>query len=692
MNIQKYILFSVAFLMAFSLWGQQENFRQQAPVAGPAPKLQFGDFTDFKLDNGLRVILVENHKLPRVSFQLFVDRPIILEGEYAGTGEVMGQLLRSGTELRTKTQIDEAVDFVGANFSTNSRGGTISGLSRHAETLVSLMADCLLNPVFPEEEFTKIVKQNESGLAFQQDDPEAIATNISNQVRFGSDHPYGERMSMQSLANLTSGACRNFYSRYFRPQISYLVVVGDIDVAQTRTLAEKYFGDWGSEGKLFVEFFDYPQAPNGREVSFVPRASAVQSVINVTYPVILKPGSKNAIAANLLNQILGGGSNGRLFLNLREDKAYTYGAYSDLEADPNIGYFNAYLNVRNEVTDSAVEQVLLEMERLRKEEVSEKELQEAKSLITGAFARSLEQPEAIARFALNTVRYRLARNYYPNYLENLAQIKPADIRKAAQEFLLPNRAHVVVVGNRSAADKLRRFAADEEVVYYSPQGTRQEPMGMLTMEGITAEQVIDDYVRAIGGQERLLEISDLSTEMEATVQGMQMTMRQEKKVGSKMHLTVNMSGMAVNETVLNGAEAKVLQMGAEQPVDEATLTELQEQAQIFPEARFRELGYSLEFNGTEIINDKKAYIIQITSPSAKVLVEYYDTSTGLKLRTVTTSDAASITIDYDDYQEVDGIKYPHKITSKGLMPAPIVFSLKSLSINDGLKDSRFQVR
>lgn len=692
MKTNKYSCLFVLLCASFYVFGQNEDFRRQAPEPGPAPELQLGDFKDFKLDNGLTVIVVENHKLPRVSFQLYVDRPILLEGEYAGTGDVMGQLLRSGTESRTKAQIDEAIDFIGATITTNSNGATARGLSRHAETLISTLADCVLNPAFPEEEFEKVIKQNESGLAFQKDDPEVIAENVANQVRFGKDHPYGERMTEWSLAKITPQACRNFYKRYFRPQISYLVVVGDILPKQARYLADTYFGSWESEGKLFTEFFDYPQAPQDRVVNFVGRTAAVQSVINVTYPVRLKPGSKDAITAHLLNQILGGGSNGRLFRNLREDKAYTYGAYSDLESDPNIGFFNAYANVRNEVTDSAVQEILTEMNRLRTTLVSAAELQEAKSLITGDFARSLEQPEAIARFALNTIRYKLPRNYYPTYLENLSKVSAADVLEIAQDFLLPDRAHLVIVGDKQISESLKRFAANKAVHYYNPGGEQQDMAGMISMEGITAEEVIAKYIQAIGGQERILEISDLATVMGGEVQGMQMTMSQEKKRGGKMHLTVSMSGMKVNEATVNGKAAKLLQMGAEQPMDEATRADLREQAHIFPEAQFEELGYTLEMNGTEVIDDKNTYVLQITSPAGKKVIEYYDTITGLKVRTLTRSEEATVTVDYGDYREVEGLLYPHKVISSGLMPVPLILELKSLAVNTGLSENLFDVK
>ncbi len=686
MNIQRLASFIVLVLLVSSVVAQKKGIRKPVQVSEAQSSQQFGQFKDFKLDNGLRILLIEDHEQAQVSFQLFVDRPIILEGDYAGTGEVMGDLLISGTELRTKPQIDEAVDDVQAIFTTDSRGGTISGESRHAERMISLLADCLLNPIFPQEEFDVVVEQKEAALIQQREDPQAIAEHVAKQLRFGNEHPYGEQMTLSTLRSITLSACRNFYSRYFRPQISYLVVVGDIGEKETRELAETYLGDWTSRGKLFVEFFDYPQPPKARQVNFVPRSSAEQSVIQVTYPVILKPG-RDVIAAELLNQILGAESTGRLSQNLEEGDVY-----SDLVNDTKIGYFSANLDVQNDVASDAVKLVLSEMNRLREVEVTAEELQQAKDEITAAFSKSLELPETSALFALNTVRNRLPRNYYANYLEELAKVEPGDIQRMAQEYLIPERAQIIVVGEKSVADQLRHLDADGTVEFFSSGGAKQEMMGLITTEDITPEQIVDNYVRAIGGQERILEISDLTTEMEATVQGMQMLMRQEKKMGEKMHMTVSMSGMTVSETILNGEQAKMLQMGAEQPIDASTIAELQEQSHIFPEARFRELGYTLQLGDTEMLDDKKAYVVRTTGPAGKVLVEYFDTSSSLRLRTITISDSATITVDYSDYREVDGVLYPHKVITSGVMPTPIVFELKTLTFNDGLDNTRFEVK
>jgi zinc protease len=374
------------FLLFLSLGAglvAQEDFRKSAPEAAPAPAINLGDFVDFKLDNGLHVILVENHKLPRVSFQLYVDVPLHGEGDQTGVSNLAGSLLRTGTTERSKAELDEAIDFIGANLSTNARGMFGSTITKHRETLLSIMSEVLLQPSFPAEEFEKLKRQTASGLAQAANNPTAIASRVGDVLRYGKDHPYGELTTEATLENISLTDARAYYERYFHPNNSYLVMVGDLTLAETRRLAEAYFGNWET-GKVDKFSITPPDKPRSRQVSFVARPGAVQSVVRITYPVNLKPGTKDAIQAGLLtNIILGSSFNGRLFKNLREDKGYTYGASSRIDSDPYVGYFDASADVRNEVTDSAVAQFLYELDRVGIEKVSEEELALGKAQIMG---------------------------------------------------------------------------------------------------------------------------------------------------------------------------------------------------------------------------------------------------------------------------------------------------------------------
>lgn len=690
---------SVALLvmgMALQLSAQNNDFRKKAPASGPAPKIEMGAYTEFVLDNGLKVIVVENHKLPRVSFQLSIDVPPFKEGDVAGAADIAGQLLSKGTTTRTKAQIDEAVDFIGASLNTSAEGIFGASLTKHKDKLIALMADVLLNPAFSEEEFTKLKTQTLSGLAASKDDPATIAQNVAQVLNYGKDHPYGELTTEETVGKITLQDCKSYYDNYYRPNRGYLVVVGDISVADAKKIAQQHFGAWKKK-EMTLATIPAVKGPAANQVSFVHKTGAVQSLIYVTYPVDLKQGSPDVVKAQVLNTVLGSGFSGRLFKNLRETKAYTYGAYSTLQQDRYVGYFNAEASVRNEVTDSAVVQFMYELELLTKEKVSQKELDLAKNQIAGSFSRSLENPQTVARFALNTSLYKLPKDYYATFLERLKAVTSEDILATAKKYIKPGNANIVVVGDKDAsAEKLKAFSANGKVHFYDIYGTKINMDGAVVPTGMTAEAVIDSYLKAIGGKEALMGVKDMTMSMTTSAQGQTIGMTIQRKAPNKMAMTVDMSGMVLNQTKFDGVKGEVSQMGQAQPMDEAGLKELKDQSAMFAELEYAKNGAKLELKGVEPVEGKDAYKIEITSASGKKSTDFFDKATGLKIRSIETQEGpqgpTSSTSDYEDYREVNGVKVPYRLKTVGLAPFPLIFEVKSVEVNKGIDDSVFQVK
>jgi predicted Zn-dependent peptidase len=185
-------ILSILLLILFASAAFAQVDRSKQPKAGPAPEIKIGDIESFQLDNGLKVFVVENHKLPRVTFRLLIDRDPILEGDSAGYVEMAGELLRTGTKNRTKDQIDEEVDFIGASLYTSSTSVIASSLVKHMDKLLDIMSDVVLNPEFKQEELDKLKKQRLSALASEKDNPGAIARKIRKALFYGTNHPYGE--------------------------------------------------------------------------------------------------------------------------------------------------------------------------------------------------------------------------------------------------------------------------------------------------------------------------------------------------------------------------------------------------------------------------------------------------------------------------------------------------------------------
>ena len=673
-----------------------EDFRKTAPQAGPAPKIELGSYEDFTLDNGLRVFVVENHKVPRISWQLFVDVPPFMENESAGYAQMAGALLSTGTKNRTKAKIDEEVDFIGASFSTGASGITAGSLTKHKEKLLELVSDVLNNPVFPKEEFDKLKKQTLAGLATLKDDPDAIAGNVSQILRHGKDHPYGEIQTEATVENITLDQCKAFYEKYFKPNISYLIVVGDISPAEVKETAAKYFGDW-KKGAVDKEEYPVSPKPDETKVAFVNKSGAVQSSIRVTYPVKLIPGSADDIPARLMNTILGLTMDSRLQQNIREDKGFTYDAKSSLSTDPLVGYFNAYSEVRNEVTDSAVHEFLYELKRLRDEPVEEKELQLMKNILTGSFSRGLESPQTIAGFALNIARYNLPKDYYRNYLEKLNAVTVEDIQAMAKKYLAPENAHILVVGSKDdVAESLLKFDADGEIDFYDNYGNKIDISGVALPEGTTAESIIEKYLTALGGKEKLTTVEDMVTQMQASIQGQNLNISLKQKSSGKFLMSMQMQGMTVQEQKYNGEKAKVSQMGQSQQIeDEDELASMKRQAMPFPELSYADWGYKMSLKGVDQVEGVNAAVVEIETPQGETFTDYFDLESFLKIRSVSTQESPmgtnTITTDLGNYKDVNGVMVPFKTTISGAMPMPLVMEVQSIEINTGVADSEFYI-
>lgn len=680
------VLLLILFTASLSL---AQLDRSKLPQAGPAPEVKIGNADSFVLSNGLKVFVVENHKLPSIAFSLVVDRDPIVEGKNAGYTSAAGQLLRTGTKNRTKDKLDEEIDFLGANLSTSATSIYASGLSKHADKIMAIVSDIILNPVFKQEELEKIRKQTLSGLAYQKDDPDAISTRVSSVIMYGKEHPYGEMDSEETVKSITLDMCKKYIDTYFRPNISYLAIVGDINKAKAKTLVEKYFGKWVKKD-VPKNTFQNPKAPIVNKVALIDRASSVQSVISVCYPVDLPIGSDDAMKTKVANLILGGSATGRLFMNLREAKAYTYGAYSNLSPDKLIGKFSASTKVRNTVTDSAITEIMNEMKKIRNEKVSETELQNAKNLLAGGFIRSLEQPATVANFAINSARYNLPKDYYKNFLKNLSVVTVDDVQAIAKKYIKPNNANIVIVGNaEEIAKNISKFSVSGKVDYYDIYGEKYDPNVKKVPEGLTVDQVLNKYVEAIGGKENILKVKDKTTKMSGAMQGMNITMTQSQKAPNKSHTLIDF-GVGQQIMVFDGEKGKISAMGQEQPMPSEQVEQMK-LGSLYSMLEYEEKGIKTELSGMETINNKDAYRVTLTYPSGKKGTNYYDVTTGLLIRQIAEQGAGMQTVDFDDYRDVQGVKYAYKM-SVGTPNGALDLIASSVEINTGLADSLFEVK
>jgi len=665
--------------------------RSKAPLPAPAREIKIGEYQSFTLKNGLQVFVVEDHKLPRLQFSIQLKHDPIFEGEKAGYVSIAGNLIGTGTASRTKAQLDEEVDFLGASLNTSAYSLYASSLSKHTDKLLELMTDVLYNPSFEQSELDKLKTQTMSGIAAGKDDPGTIASNVRGFLLYGKNHPYGEVATEKTVESITIEDCKNYYQTYFKPNNAYLVMVGDITLKEAKKIAAKNFSKWEA-GSIKTESFALPKAPEKTFVALVDRPSSVQSIINITYPVELKVGSEDVIKVRVMNQILGGSFSARLNQNLRERHGYTYGSSSQLSSDDLVGRFNASASVRNEVTDSAVHEIMYELNRIVNEPVTSEELQAAKASIAGSFGRSLERPQTIASFAVNTAKYSLPKDYYNTFLKRLDAVTIEQVQAVAKKYITPGRAYIEVVGKGGdVAKSLEQFG---ELRYYDINGDQYEPEPEKALpDGLTAQKVIDKYIQEIGGVDRAKEIKSLKVIYKAQAMGTELTMTVIKSTPKKSLLEISANGSTFQKVVSTGKEASISSMGQAVPMDKGTTEKTFFESAIFPELALEEATAKLL--AIEKVEGKDAYTVEYKLPSGFKSTYYYDVQSGLKVKQTESLETPQGTMvsatTYSDYKEVDGVRFPQKIGQQQ-GPMNLTFELTEIEVNPEVKDSLFSLK
>jgi len=700
--MKKIALFVLALSFAVAALAQPLD-RSIKPKPGPAPEVKLGKTESFTLPNGMQVFVVENHKLPTISCNVELDIKPELQGEMIGYRDMMSELLLSGTTMRTKDKLNGEIDQMGARINVSEDGMSGSGLKKNADKIFELMADIAINAKITEAELEKTKKKTISELTTQKNEPDAMVRNVSSVVNFGNDHPYGEVATEESVKKITLDRCVHYYKTYFRPNVAYMAIVGDITMAEVKPMIEKYFGKWEKKDVPAANYKIPALAASNAssrvtKVAFAPRGAAVQSVVSVTYPVNLNPGSPDVIKARVANTVLGGGSQGRLFLDLREKHAWTYGAYSSLREDPLGGTFSATVKCRNAVSDSAVGAILDEMRMMQTDKVSDDALQNSITYLSGNFAIGLEDPKRVAQFAINIERYHMPKDYYQNYLKDLSAVTSGDVMEMSKKYILPDKANIVVAGSRDeVANKLAKYAADGKVDYYDYSGKLVVPMETIAAPaGITAEKVFKNYIAAMGGEKGFNSVKDLKIVGSSEVQSMPLTITEIKKAPDKWKQTIDVKMgdniKTAQKQVFNGTKGYQEVRGVKSDITGDDLDELIQSADIALDLHPEKYGIKRTLKGMESVNGQNAYVLESVNKKGKKSTEYYDATSFLLVRKIQGEGDKMQTSDYMDYREVpgtNGYKVPYKVSESGQGQPSITETVISVEANASIADTEF---
>lgn len=494
-RMKKFAAHAAALLAAFTLpvWAQappqqpgskevsasKVERKNRAPVSKEVLRVKLPKPQEFKLPNGLTVLVLEDHRFPLVYTRLeIIGAGGLYESpELRGVAQMTASMLDQGTASRTAQQIAQEIGRLGA--SVNASAGfedetatlTASGLSDNFDEWFALATELLLQPGFPQDELQKLITRQKGALRQARTQPGFLVNERFSKVLYG-DHPAAVvGFTEESLNKITREALVNWHRERYVPQNAILGIAGDVRSSELLPKLRKWFANW-KQTDWKPQLPPNPKPAAEKTIYLVDRPNSQQTTIwlgNIT----IDRTSPDYPAMVVMNRVLGGGPAARLFLNLREEKSYTYGAYSALQALKFPGPWRAWADVRTDVTEGALTEFFHEIRRIREEKVPEAELTEAKNAMVANFALSLEQPAQLLSYAITQKLYGLPADYWDTYPAKLQAVTAEDVQRVAQKYLNPDALQIVTVGEGSKIKSvLEKFGP---VVVYDTEGRIVEP-------------------------------------------------------------------------------------------------------------------------------------------------------------------------------------------------------------------------
>ena len=693
-------------IVALSLFLLQHGFaqikvdRSKKPAAGPAPVISIKDPVVFTLANGMTILVVENHKLPKVTASMNIDAGPVLEGKKAGLLDLMGQMLGEGTTSKPKGQFDEAVDLIGAEVSLSAGGGYASALTRYFDKAFDLMADGIKNPAFPEESFGKLKSMTITGLKSNEKSTAAISDRVNKALSYGKQTAMGEFTTEETVKGLTMEDIKDAYKNFITPSRAYLTFVGDISPAAAKELATKAFGSWTGK-RLTLPNLPLVENPAKTEIDFVDVPTAVQGELNIGNLIFNPLNNKNYHALLVANQILGGGAESKLFMNLREKHGFTYGSYSRTGSGRFQSQFTASAAVRTDKVDSATAEIFGEILNMRDGKITQEELDNAKAKYNGSFALGMEDPARTATYASNILINDLPKDFYRTYLQKINSVTLEDLKNVAKLYFNERNSRIVIVGNGSIIiPKLMRLGYPIKKYDRNADPVIEKAIEKKVNEtdkntnNISAAEIVESYLKAIGGKEEIKKINTISS-----VIGLDMMGRSfegiEKKMNPNLQVTeIKMGAMTIMKSVFDGKAGFQQQGPQKKDLTAKETKEALDEKGVIPQLFYiTHAEYKIDYLGIGKTNDEDTYRLKVVMPSGRVSIQEYAIKNGLLIKEETTSiqedTDVPMTIEYKNYLKAGTLLLPTEVTrSMGGQEIPLKY--KDIKLNQGVTEADFK--
>jgi zinc protease len=693
--MKKIFIVALSVLFFQGLVAQVKVDRSKKPAAGAAPVITLTDPVIYKMPNGMTVLVVENHKLPKVRASLNIDAGPIYEGKKAGVTDLMGQMLGEGTTSMTKEKFDEATDMIGADVNLTASGGSASALTRYFEKAFMLMADGIRNPSFPQASFDKLKTQTITGLKSNEKSTAAIASRVNAALHYGKETAQGEFTTEESVKGLTLADVKESYKNYITPSRSYLTIVGDITPAAAKALVEKAYGTWTGR-QLTLPATGDVKNPDRTEIDFIDLPTAVQGELSMGNLVNNPMNSSDYFPLLLANHILGGGAESKLFMNLREKHGFTYGSYSSVGSGRFQSLFKAGAAVRTDKVDSAIGEMIHEILAMRDGKITQEDLDNAKAIYNGSFALRMENPAVTAGYASNILINDLPKDFYRTYLQKINAVTIDDIKRVSNKYFNETNSRIVIVGN---GDKIlpnlarlgypiKKYDKFANPVVDKPKEVNVAEATKNT-DAISAYDVIENYLKAIGGKEELKKVNTIYSSISMEIQGREIKGVAKSMNPNKSSTEMKMGPMTVFKSSFNGLTGYNMQMGAgKTDLTPEEIKEKQDERGVVNQLFYNSADFKTSYLGIDKVNGEDAYKLKITKPSGKVSIEYYGTKSGLLLKEESTGAEGVTTVEYADYRKVGNVMLPFQITQSG--EQTMVMKVTEYKTNEGVTEEDFK--
>lgn len=668
----------------------EEIDRTMRPQADAPPKIAFPPYETFTLKNGLKVFLVHDPR-PSVTMRLLVRGGNARDGEKTGLADAVADLMTKGVGELSAADFADRIDFIGGGINASASPDAISvsafGLKKHLSEILPLFSKTVRQPTYPQDELDKYIAMQIDGLKANKKEGEFLSTYAVSRVLYGSASPLGKMPSEEAYRSISRDDVVRYHNTFFIPANATLAVVGDLKRDELKNLLEKELGMWNGGTKPAA--LPKVKWQGGGRVVLVDRPTSVQSLVRVIGP---GPdfGDPDRPRSFILNSIFGGGTGlgNRLAMNLRETHAYTYTPYSYFAANEFGGHFMAGADVRNEVTDSAITQIIYEVNRIVNEPVGLEELELNVKSAVGNYLMSLADPNTTAMRVQSIDFYGLPSDYYDKLVAAYTGTTQQEVMRLATKYFIPDEMSLVVVGKADEVkEKLEQFGTVEV------WDENLEPMKSVSASdvGITAEEAWGKMLAAMGGKENLQKVKSIQQQGSGSFsmgpQKMEGGLKTVQSYPNKSYQELSVNGMKMVQQYVDGTNVVVVQGGSKLPLPVEDQSRMLAESHILPEAWVQDLKGTLTLKGKKTVNGKEAILVEMQLPNANGQLYYLDASTFLPIKV----ESEGTVVTYTGWKTVDGgIKQPDGMHLELGPGAELEVNGLTYTINGKIEDKVFQ--